>query len=129
MQNDCSSQHSSVVELLICNQWVAGSNPAAGSIFLPFFRIDIFGFAIYGAVSNDAANPAAGSIFFALILHTSRSSLQKTAPPKKLRHNYEYPASEILLKKIPLFCAFFLLFFYMCDIIRLRCVCPAHLSV
>ena len=28
-----SSQHSSVVELLICNQWVAGSNPAAGSIF------------------------------------------------------------------------------------------------
>ena len=34
MQNVCSSQHSSVVELLICNQWVAGSNPAAGSIFL-----------------------------------------------------------------------------------------------
>ena len=34
MQNISSSQHSSVVELLICNQWVAGSNPAAGSIFL-----------------------------------------------------------------------------------------------
>ena len=54
MQNDCSSQHSSVVELLICNQWVAGSNPAAGSIF------------------------------FTLILRTNRSSLQKNCATEKV---------------------------------------------
>ena len=85
MQNVCSSQHSSVVELLICNQWVAGSNPAAGSIFLcvnctnegaeagkeAYQKTVLCNFCVIPGLPRhstwfriaDTKNPAAGSIF------------------------------------------------------------------
>ncbi|MBO5201375.1 MAG: hypothetical protein J6C30_01440 [Lentisphaeria bacterium] len=52
--------------------------------FCPFFRKRSSGFAIYGAVSNDAANPAAVSIFFCLILRTTKSPLQKNCATEKV---------------------------------------------
>lgn len=139
MQNICSSQHSSVVELLICNQWVAGSNPAAGSIFLCVNCTNEGGeagkevrqktvlcnfCAISGSLRHsiwfriiDTKNPAAGSIFLSQIRLTWISSaktckkVQKSAFSEKFTAKLRNALCKIIsLGNIRFFFAFFLHF-------------------